>query len=149
MKQKVNPKREGFHTLTTYLIVDGVEKLINFIQEAFEGEVKAKFDRNDGTVMHAEMKIGDSMLMMGEPTDEFEPINASLYLYVEDCDAVFKKALDAGATPVMQPTTMHHAGERYGGVKDITGNIWWIATHVEDISTEEERKRIKAMGKTS
>ncbi len=145
MGQKVSPIREGFNTITPYLMVDNVNDLIKFMQQAFNAELKCKFDRNDESVMHAELKIGDSMIMAGEANEKFARMPASIYLYVEDCDAVYAKAIKAGGVSVMEPTDMYHAGERYGGVKDTTENIWWIATHIEDVSVEEEKRRIKNM----
>ncbi len=145
MNQKVSPIREGFSTITPYLILKNVNEFIKFLQTAFDAELKCKFDRNDGSVMHAELKVGNSMIMAGEPNEEFGAMPASIYLYVEDCDSVYAKAIEAGGVSVMEPTDMYHAGERYGGVKDSTGNIWWIATHIEDVSIEEEKRRIKNM----
>lgn len=99
--------------------------------------------RPDGTVMHAEVKIGDSFVMMGEPTGEFGPMPSSIYLYVEDCDKVYERAVEAGAVSLMKPADML-TGERYGGVKDPAGNIWWVATHIEDPSKEEVRRRFES-----
>ncbi len=142
----VNFKRNGFHTITTYLMVKKVDNLIEFISTVFEGSVISKVNRTDGSIMHVEMKIGDSMIMMGEPREQDESMTAALYIYVENCDDVFKRAIRAGGTEIMEPMTMHHAGERYGGVKDPCGNQWWIATHVEDISLNEQKRRITEMG---
>ncbi len=99
--------------------------------------------RPDGTVWHAEVKVGDSSIMMGEPMGEFGPMPASIYLYVENCDAVYRRALAAGGVSVMKPTDQP-TGERYGGVRDPSGNIWWIATHVKDVSSEEQVRLSKA-----
>ncbi len=93
--------------------------------------------------MHAEVKIGDSFVMMGEPTGQLGPMTSSIYLYVEDCDKVYERAVEAGAVSVMKPSDML-TGERYGGVKDPAGNIWWVATHIEDVSQEEAARRLKA-----
>ncbi len=90
--------------------------------------------------MHAEVRIGDSMLMMGEASSDFGPMPTSIYLYVTDCDAVYIRAMQAGGTSVFEVMDLP-SGERYGGVKDPCGNIWWIATHVEDLSPEEQAKR--------
>src|SRR4051812_45624429 len=80
---------EGYHSLTPYLVVPGVAKLISFVKQAFDAkETMPPMTRPDGAVMHAELRIGDSMLMMGEPMGEFKPMPASLYLYVDDVDAV-------------------------------------------------------------
>lgn len=139
----VNPIREGFHTLTPYLMVEDAGAVADFLQKAFDAELRQRFERPDGSVMHMEMRIGDSMLMLGEPMGEFGPMPASVYLYSEDCDGTYKRALNAGGTSVMEPTDMRHAGERYGGIKGPGGNLWWIATHIEDLTPEEQSRRIK------
>lgn len=134
--------REGFHTLTPYLIAEGASRLIEFIGAAFAGKVTLRKDRPDGSLMHCEMQVGNSMLMLGDATAEFGPMPASLYLYVNDCDAVYRSALDAGGVSVFPMMTLP-SGERYGGLKDPCGNIWWVATHLEDVSAEEEDRRWK------
>ena len=138
-----NPIREGFHTITPYLLVEGAAQLLTFLPEAFGAQVLAKETRPDGTIMHAELRIGNSMLMMGEASSDFGPMPASIYLYVTDCDAVYERALQAGGTSVFGVMDLP-SGERYGGVKDPCGNIWWIATHVEDLSPEEQARRWRA-----
>jgi uncharacterized glyoxalase superfamily protein PhnB len=90
--------------------------------------------------MHAEMRIGNSMLMLGEAPDEFGPMPTSIYLYVTDSDAAYERALEAGGISIFPIMTLP-SGERYGGVKDPCGNIWWIATHIEDVPPEEEERR--------
>ena len=136
----VNPVREGFTTITPYLLVEGVSRLLAFLPEAFAAQVVACETRPDGAIMHAEVRVGDSMLMMGEASSEFGPMPASIYLYVTDCDAVYERALEAGGTSVFNLMDLP-SGERYGAVKDPCGNIWWIATHVEDVSPEEQARR--------
>lgn len=97
----------------------------------------------DGTIMHAEVRIGDSVVMMGESGGEFTPMPASIHLYVEDTDATYKRALRAGATSLREPADQFY-GDRSAGVKDLAGNHWWIATHKEDVSPEELEKRAAA-----
>jgi uncharacterized glyoxalase superfamily protein PhnB len=92
--------------------------------------------------MHAELRVGDSMLMLGEASEQFKPMPASVYLYVPDCDTVYHRALSTGGISVFPLMTLP-SGERYGGVKDPCGNIWWVATHVEDVTPEEEERRWK------
>ena len=138
--------REGFHTITPYLLVPGIAHLLDFLKEAFEAKEETRLIRTDGSIMHAEVSIGDSMLMLGEPNTDFDPFPGNLYLYVQDCDATYKHALKAGGRSIMEPTTMIHAGQRYGGIKDPSDNCWWIATHLEDLSEEEEQRRIKELG---
>jgi uncharacterized glyoxalase superfamily protein PhnB len=136
----VKPIRDGFHTVTPYLLVQGVARLITFLTEAFTAEVLSRETRPDGTIMHAEVRVGDSMVMMGEASDEFGRMPTSIYLYVTDCDAVYRRALEVGGSSVFEIMNLP-SGERYGGVKDPCGNIWWIATHVEDVPPEEQARR--------
>lgn len=138
----VKPIPEGYHTVTPYLVVPGVAKLIDFLKQAFGAEEKERHARPDGGIMHAEVKIGNSIVMMGEPQGEFKsmPMPSMLYVYVNDVDDAYKRALQAGATSVMAPADQFY-GDRNGGVKDAAGNLWWIATHIEDVSPEELAKR--------
>ena len=137
----VKPVRDGFHAVTPYLMVAGVPRLLDFLAEAFDAREVFRVQRADGSTGHAEVRIGDSMVMLGEPTGPFGPMPAQVYLYVNDCDAVYQRAIRAGGTSVLEPMTMQFSGERYGGVKDPAGNIWWVATHVEDVTPEECAKR--------
>lgn len=136
----VKPIPEGFHTVTPYLIVQGASKLIDFLKQAFEAEEIYRQNMPDGTVMHAQVRMGDSMLMMSDATSQHKPMPSMIYLYVEDVDAVYNRALKAGATSLRKPTDEFY-GDRSGGVKDQFGNQWWIGTHIEDVSPEEIEKR--------
>jgi uncharacterized glyoxalase superfamily protein PhnB len=136
----VKPIPEGFHTVTPYLMVEGASKLIDFLKQAFEAEEIYRQNMPDGTVMHAQVRIGDSMLMMSDATSQYEPMPTMIYLYVEDVDAVYNRALKAGATSLREPTAEFY-GDRSGGVKDQFGNQWWIGTHIEDVSPEEMERR--------
>jgi uncharacterized glyoxalase superfamily protein PhnB len=122
---------KDYRTVTPYLIVPDVGRLIDFLTAAFGATERIRLPRADGSIMHAEVTIGDSIVMMGEPNARFGPMPASIFLRVDDCDAAYHRALEAGATSVAQPTDQPHAGERYGGVKDPCGNIWWPATPLE------------------
>lgn len=135
---------DGYHTVTPYLMVENVAELLAFLTRVLEAVETARVHRPDGSIMHAEVRMGDSRVMMGEPMEGLGLAPGSIYLYVNDCDAVYQRAVDDVAVSVMEPTTMTHAGERYGGVKDPSGNVWWIATHIEDVSPEEEARRIRA-----
>jgi PhnB protein len=140
----VKPIPEGYHAVTPYLVVNGVAKLLEFLKQAFGAEETGpRATRPDGTIMHAEIRIGDSPLMLGEPSGEYKPMPAALYLYVNDCDAVYKRALQAGASSMMEPADQFY-GDRNAGVKDASGNIWWIATHKEDVAPEEMKRRTEA-----
>jgi len=138
----VNPIRAGFHSVTPYFFVQDAPRLIKFISEALGGVEVYHKERPDGSIIHAEMRLGNSMVMMAEAIDAFGPMPVSIYLYVTDSDLVYKKALEEGGISIFPIMTLP-SGERYGGVKDPCGNIWWIATHVEDVSPEEEERRWK------
>lgn len=139
----VKPIPEGYHTVTPYLTVPGVARLIEFLKQAFGAEEKERMARPDGAVMHAEVRIGDSMVMLGEPSGNFSPMPAMIYLYVDDTDAAYRRALEAGATSMMEPADQFY-GDRNAGVKDPSGNLWWIATHKEDVPPEEMKRRAEA-----
>lgn len=95
------------------------------------------------SVMHAEVKIGNSMVMLGEATEQWRPMPDKIALYVEHADAWYKRALEAGATSVKEPSDQF-SGDRGAGVQDFAGNHWWIHTHIEDVSPEEIKKRAES-----
>src|SRR5688572_312099 len=138
----VKPIPDGYHALTPYLIVEGVPRLLEFLERAFGAEETHRTAMPDGTVVHAEVRIDGSPLMMGEARGEFRPMPGSIYFYTRDADAAYRRALDAGAVSLMEPADQFH-GDRFGGVKDPAGNHWWIATHIEDVSPEEMARREK------
>jgi uncharacterized glyoxalase superfamily protein PhnB len=140
---RVKPIPDGYHSITPYLLGPGTARLIDFLKQAFGAIESGRMERPDGAIMHAELKIGDSMLMLSDGGGEWKAMPASLYLYVPDVDATYQRAIAAGATSVTEPTTQFY-GDRHGGVKDPSGNIWWIATHLEDVSSEELKKRAAA-----
>src|ERR1700756_317853 len=147
MAAKVKPIPDGFHTITPYLVVDGAGNLIDFMQKAFG----AKHDheptmRPDGTLMHATLKIGDSMLMLSDASEHAQATQVMLYLYVPDVDAAYQKALKAGATSLMEPADQFY-GDRSGGVKDVAGNQWYLGKHIEDVAPGELKKRAEQMFK--
>jgi len=134
---------DGYHSVTPYLVVSGVATLLDFLTQAFEAHELRRMPRPDGTIMHAEVRIGDSRVMMGEPMGAAPPMPASLYLYVNDVDAVYTRALHAGATSTSTPADQFY-GDRSAGLKDPVGNQWWIATHQEDVPPEEIARRAEA-----
>ena len=141
MAAKVKPIPQGFHTVTPYLIVDGAEKVINFMQQG----LGAKHDheptlRPDGKIMHATLKIGDSMVMISDASEQAKAMPVMLYLYVPNVDNTYQQALKAGATSIMEPADQFY-GDRSGGVKDAAGNSWFFGTHIEDVAPAELKKR--------
>jgi uncharacterized glyoxalase superfamily protein PhnB len=136
----VKPIPDGFHTVTPYLLVSDAARLIEFVKQAFGAEEVHRSARPDGQVLHAQVRVGDSAVMMGTVSGEWQPMAGSLYLYVPDTDATYRRALQAGGTSVMEPADQFY-GDRNAGVKDPLGNVWWIATHIEDVSPEEMARR--------
>jgi PhnB protein len=120
-------KPEGFSTVTPYLIVTGADRLIEFLKTTFEAQEKLRVPTDDGKIMHAEVRIGDSPVELADSTDRYPPMRASLHVYVPDCDAVYARAIKAGGTVINEPMDQPY-GERSGGVLDPFGNQWWIAT---------------------
>jgi uncharacterized glyoxalase superfamily protein PhnB len=136
----VKPIPEGYHTVTPYLVVQGAAQLVEFLKQAFEAEEIHRMALPDGTISHAEVKIGDSRVMLSEASGEYKPMPAMLHLYVKDTDAVYQRALQAGATSLREPEDQFY-GDRLGGLRDSFGNQWWLATHIEDVSPEEMTRR--------
>ena len=142
------PVPEGYHTLTMYLAVDDAAAAIDYYQRAFGAKERGRMAGPDGTIGHAELEIGDSLLMLADalpqftarPPKELGGTTASVFLYVEDIDSVYKQAVDAGGTSVMEPDDMFW-GDRFGSLLDPFGHLWTIATHVEDVSPEEMARR--------
>jgi PhnB protein len=148
MDGTVNPIPEGFHTVTPYLTVRGAAAAIGFYEEAFGAREIFRWADPDGRIRHAEVVIGDSPIMLTDEAPEFgmrgpqslggSPVH--IFLYVDDADAVFDRAISAGATELM-PVEDSSDGDRRGGVTDPFGHVWYIGTHLEDISREELQKR--------
>jgi PhnB protein len=141
------PIPEGYTTVTPYLCVSDAAKLIDFLKQAFDAQLLFKMDGPGGRIMHAEMTIGDSRIMLGQPEPGKET-HAMIHLYMPDADASYKRALAAGATSVREPADQFY-GDRSGGVRDEFGNQWYIATHVEDVTPEEMDRRMAKMKATA
>ncbi len=142
----IKPIPEGYHTVTPYLTVDNADELIGFLQRAFQAEVTFRMNNDEGRVRHAELRVGDSMVMVANATSDWKARAAAFYLYVPDCDAVYERALQAGATSIMPPADQFY-GDRSGGVRDGFGNDWWIGTRIENVSSEEMKVREAAQRK--
>lgn len=139
---KVDYLPKGYQNVIPYLVCEDVRGLMKFLQEVFSAKVEGQPMEEPGSdrIKHAEVVIGNSHVMMGGATKEHPPIPMSLYVYVEDADEVYKRAIKAGASSIMEPVDMFY-GDRHGGVKDKWGNQWWMATHIEDLSWEELKVR--------
>jgi uncharacterized glyoxalase superfamily protein PhnB len=134
---------EGHHSVTPYLVVEGAGKLIDFLKAAFGAQEIVRMLQPDGSIGHTEMRIGDSVIMLGEARDQRKAMPTTLLLYLEDVDAAYARALGAGATPVSEPKNQFY-GDRSGGAQDMCGNFWWVATHIEDVPEEEMKRRHEA-----
>jgi len=121
---------EGFHTVTPYLHPEGAARVIDFMRRAFGAEEVFRAE-SGGVIHHASVRIGDSVISMGEAHGEFQPMPTMFYLYVPDTDALYKSALAAGATSLGEPADQPY-GDRNAAVKDPFGNSWYVATHVRD-----------------
>ena len=147
----VKPIPEGYHSLTPYLIIDGAAKALDYYKKAF-GATELFRMEHEGKIGHAEMKIGDSPFMLSDEHPEMgykgpKSIGGSavgLMIYVDDCDAVFKQAIEAGGTE-MKAMQDQFYGDRSGTLTDPFGHIWTVATHKEDVTPEEIDKRLAAM----
>jgi len=149
MAGNVKPIPPGYRTVTPYLVVKDGGKAIDYYKEAFGANSVVRMDAPDGRIMHAEFKIGDSMIML---TEEIGPNRSpqslggtpvSIFLYVEDVDSVYNKAVAAGAKADMPPQDMFW-GDRFGKLTDPFGHQWALATHIEDVAPEEMEKRTQA-----
>jgi PhnB protein len=131
---------EGYSTVTPWVISPDTARLIDFTRDAFGAEELARLPGADGGIGHAEVRIGDSVVMMFDSRPGWPVTPAFLRLYVADADATYKRALAAGATRVTEVTELFF-GDRVGRVRDPLGNIWWIQAHVEDVDPAELTRR--------
>ena len=151
MANKAKTVPEGYHTVTPYMTLRDAVSAIDFYRRAFGAELVMKLDMPDGKIAHAEMRIGDSVIMMSEENPEWgnkSPLTLGgspmfLMIYLPDVDAAFAKALAAGAT-VVRPVEDQFYGDRAGTLKDPYGHQWTLGTHMEDLSQEEVQRRMEA-----
>jgi len=144
---------DGYYSLTPYLVCKGAEKAIEFYAKAFGAQETVRMPGPDGSIMHAEVKIGNSMLMLSDENKERGQLSpesiggsaCSIMFYADDVDQVFNRAVAAGAKAEMPPADMFW-GDRMGNIVDPFGHKWAIATHTEDVSPAEMEKRMAAIG---
>ena len=143
----VKPIPDGYHTITPAIIVRGAANAIDFYRRVFGAEVVERMDGPDGSVAHAEIRIGDSIVMLGDENPQYGTLSpmstngtpSSLHIYVDDVDAVFARAISAGAK-AKSPIENAFWGDRYGKVTDPFGHDWGIATHIRDMSSAEVKR---------
>ena len=148
---KVNPIPEGYHSVTPYLSIKGAAKAIDYYKQVFGATELFRMAAPDGKIGHAEIKIGNSPIMLADEFPEMEFVSPQtlggspigLMIYVDDVDTMFNQALSAGATEV-KPLQDQFYGDRSGTLKDPFGHVWTVATHVEDVAPEELQKRAAA-----
>jgi PhnB protein len=154
MPQKAKAIPDGFHTISPHLTVKNGEQAIEFYKKAFGAEAVRVTKGPDGTLMHADLRIGDSMLMLNDEFPDWKVLGpqalggtpVTVHLYVQDADAAWKRAVDAGCS-VKMPLQDQFWGDRYGQLVDPFGHQWSIATHIEDPTPEEIQKRMANMPK--
>ena len=135
---------KGYHTVTPSLVIAGAAKAIEFYKKAFGAEEKSRFPAPDGTIMHAEIRIGDSIIMLGDEMPEqggrgpksYGGSPVCLFIYLDDVDTAWKRAVDAGAK-VVTPLSDQFWGDRGGSVEDPFGHSWWLCQHVKDLNPRE------------
>lgn len=139
----VRPIPEGYHSVTPYITVPDVKTALEFVQRAFGAKQVEAAPDPGGTIRHADVLIGDSHVMFGQASEQWPARPGTLYLYTENVDELYRRAMEAGGTSLREPTNEFY-GDRSAGVADSQGNQWWMATHVEDVSPEEMERRMKA-----
>jgi PhnB protein len=137
----VNAVPAGFHTVNAMLVVKDAEALISFCEAAFNGKCTERVNMPDGKLMHAEVQVGDSTIMLGQSTEQWPEATATLYLYLDDVDAAYQRAVAAGATSLGEPKDQFW-GDRMGGFSDSNGNKWWVAKRIEEVAPEELQARM-------
>jgi len=137
---KVSAVPAGYHTVTPFVIVKGAVGFIDYMKEAFGAVELTRVADDSGAIGHAEVRIGDSVVMLFDAKEGWLDTPAFLRLYIENVDAVYQRALKAGGSSVTRPTNMPW-GDRSCRVRDPFGNLWWIMSHIEDVSPEEEQRR--------
>ena len=152
MAGKVKPIPEGFNAVTPYLIVKGAADAIEFYKKIFGATERMRMPAPDGKIGHAEIQIGDSIIMLADESPEADARSprtvggspVSLLLYVENVDRTVDRAVAAGAK-ILRPVEDKFYGDRMGGIEDPFGHLWYVGTHIEDVSPEEMKRRMEAL----
>ena len=142
----VKPVPDDYTAITPYLVAEDAPGLLDFLANGFGAVERMRLPMPDGSIAHAEVEIGGAAVMLGSSSgSEFPPMQAQIHLYVEDVDAVYARAVNAGATAVAEPADQFY-GDRIARVVDPAGNHWSIATHIADVSAEEMAQIMEQMG---
>ncbi len=121
-------KPEGYTSVAPYLVVSGAQGVIDFLKTVFNATELRRYDRPDGSIMHAELRIDDTVVMIADGTSQWPTAPVHLHVYVKDAVAAYDKAIAAGGIPIQEPTRKAGDEDRRGGFKDPAGNSWWVAT---------------------
>jgi len=130
----------GKSTITPYIVAKGADAFLEFVERTFEVKTSGRFPNQDGTVGHAEITVGESVLMTFDAAEDWPDTPSFLSVYIDDVECTYQRALDAGATVVTELMYSGITGDRGGRVKDPVGNIWWLQTHVEDVPESKARE---------
>jgi Uncharacterized protein conserved in bacteria len=131
-----NYKPEGYSSVSPYLVVKDANRVIEFLKETFAARELRRFNNSDGSIMHAEVQVADTVIMIADGGGEWPPFDSWLHVYVSDVDAVYQRALKAGGVSVQEPQIKSGDFDKRGGVKDSSGNTWWIATQVAEVALD-------------
>lgn len=123
-------KPAGYNSVSPYFIVDGAQKLIDFLVQLFDGKELRKYKREDGTIMHAEVRIDDSVVMISDATDEYPPVTIIMHVYVPDVNTTYIKALKLGASELQKPKNNEGDPDNRGTFLDFAGNMWSVSTQM-------------------
>lgn len=123
-------KPEGYNSVSPYFVVNGARKFVDLLKLIFNARERRRYDMPDGSIMHVELQIDDSVIMIGDSSDQFPPNQHLIHVYVSDVDEVFDKAIDAGCEPVEPPKEREGDPDRRGSFKDFAGNVWSIGTQL-------------------
>jgi PhnB protein len=142
---KIHYIPEGFQAVTPYFIVPDGPAFMDFLKQVFCAEERSVSKAPDGSIMHAQMRLDGSVIEFGQGNDRWPPMRLNMHVYVPDTDATYRRALEAGAKSVREPKDEFY-GDRTAGIEDPAGNIWWVATHLENLTDEEIERRVAALG---
>jgi PhnB protein len=126
----VQSKPHGYSSVSPYLMVNGAQRVVDSLKRTFDAKDLRRYERPAGSIMHTEVRIDDTVVMIADSTPQWPPYAASIHVYVPDVDATYRRAVDAGGVTIQEPSQQSGDPDRRGGVQDPAGNSWWIATPV-------------------